>query len=201
MGYSSELMAVTSEISDLARNKYNSWMDDEFLTIQSGELERRLFNIHQRSCHAPVVLSENSDIREGIMSCLLANNSSVRARMLLLTAEARRQAALVFLYTCVRGWTIAQNAVQARVISCLLCIAAVVSLMEKEDSPIWGMTPLIWPLFVSGASMITDEDRYKAANIFAQLRRTKCLGVCLKRISLSFNLDGVTNSGTECFKS
>ena len=85
--------------------------------------------------------------------------------MLLLTAEARRQAALVFLYTCVKGWAIAHNAVHARIMSCLLCIAAVVSLMKEEDSFIWGMTPLIWALFVSGASTITDEDRYKVADI------------------------------------
>ena len=178
MGCSSELMAATSEMSDLARNKSNGWMDHEFLELQICELERRLFNINQRSANIPVTFSEGSDLKERVGLCLMDPNST-RAKLLILTAEARRQAALVFLYTCVKGLSLAHNTVQARVTNCLLCITSVISLMEERDSPIWGMTPIIWPLFVAGASAITEEARYKVADYFCLLRRTKCLGASL----------------------
>ncbi|KAL1865584.1 hypothetical protein VTK73DRAFT_5192 [Phialemonium thermophilum] len=176
MGCSSELMATTAEVSILSKDRYAGRITEEHLHAKTSDLEHRLFHLRQRSMHIPMVLSEDSNLVDAINSCLVLQDTSVRAKMLLLTAEARRHAALVFLYACVRGIPMAHSAVQSRVSRCLLCMSAVSKLMASDDSPIWGMTPLIWPLFVSGACALGDHERFQVANIFSLLRKTKCLG-------------------------
>ena len=205
MGCSSELMAITSEMSSLAQTKqthrHSLLLNSLHVAIQN--IERRLF-AHQQYCmHAsPVILYEDTNLAEVIQTCLspLHGSASVRAKMLVLTAEARRQAAFIFLYTCLKGLPVTHTTVQSRVAQALLCIKAVSMLMSAEDSPVWGMTPLIWPLFVAGAASLAEDQRIEVLELFSLLQSVKCLGVCQinEPICLLFRVR-ISLTMTECF--
>ena len=179
LGCSSELMAITASICALARarNRYHIHPSD--LEARGNELECQLFDVTQRSTQLSITLQESSDLNETVASFLQDASFLSRAKILALTAEARRQAAFVLLFVCVRDIPIYRLEVQTRVANCLACIVAVARLMASDDSPVWGMTPLLWPLFIAGASSLADEQRFQVVEVFDQLRRTKCLGVSL----------------------
>ncbi|KAJ3547383.1 hypothetical protein NM208_g1540 [Fusarium decemcellulare] len=123
-----------------------------------------------------MTLHETSNLRDIVAMFLEERHFLPRAKILALTAEARRQATYILLYICVKGVPVHRLEVQARVVDCLMCITAVAQLMMADDSPVWGMTPLVWPLFVAGTSALQDEDRFQVVEVFKQLQTTKCLG-------------------------
>lgn len=176
MGCSSQAMAVTAAVCTLSRARHNHYLDPGELQVRGNELECQLFDLEQRSTQLFMTLRETSNLREIVASFLEERFIIPRAKVLALTAEARRQAALILLYICVKDIHVDRLKVQARVMDCLLCITAVAQLMMADDSPVWGMTPLVWPLFIAGASAMRDEDRVQVVEVFEQLHRTKCLG-------------------------
>lgn len=212
MGCSSELMAITAEMSQMAQRSSQSQVSSpppipepgrrppasaSGLAAAGHDIERRLLGLWQVSPHAaPLVITESTNLDEAIEaglsppppppppSDMFFAASPARARMLVLTAEARRQAALVFLHTCLRGLPVTHAAVQSRVSQALACVTAVTLLMREQDSPIWGMTPVIWPLFVAGAAALADEHRRKVLDAFAVLTSEKHLGVSLAVLPL-----------------
>lgn len=184
MGCSSEMMSITARISALIRATYEENLPDSLLHRRADQLERYLFEIQQHCPHLPATMgerisatTENNSLRDMIAAFLHHPTIRARAKILALTAEARRQAALVLLHLCVRKVPVWRGEVQSRVSNCLVCVGAVAQLMAAADAPVWGMTPLVWPLFIAGAAAVREEDRFQIADAFAKLRVSKCLGV------------------------
>lgn len=177
MGCSSEVMAITAAVCNLARMRNNHHIEASDIALSGNELECRLFDVRQRSTQLLLTIQEFSDLRDIVAKLLEDQSSMPRAKILALAAEARRQATFILLYVCVKDIPVHRLEVQARVMDCLLCITAVAQLMTADDSPVWGMTPIIWPLFVTGASALRDEDRFQVAGVLDQLQKLKCLGV------------------------
>ncbi|KAF5006583.1 hypothetical protein FDECE_7058 [Fusarium decemcellulare] len=176
MGCSSEAMAITASVCNLPRARNNHLIDPIDIDRRSHDLECRLFDLKQHSTQLFMTLQETSNLRDIVAMFLEDRYFLPRAKILALTAEARRQAAYISLYICVQGIPVHRLEVQTRVMDCLLCITAVAQLMMADDSPVWGMTPLVWPLFVAGTSALQDEDRFQVVEVFEQLQTTKCLG-------------------------
>lgn len=183
MGCSSEMMSITARISALIRATYEENLPDGLLDHHASQLERCLFEIQQHCPHLPATMGErisattgNNSLQDMIAAFLHHPTVRARAKILALTAEARRQAALVLLHLCARRVPVWRGEVQSRVSSCLVCVGAVAQLMAAADAPVWGMTPLVWPLFIAGAAAVREEDRFRIADVFAKLRVSKCLG-------------------------
>ncbi|KAK7408306.1 hypothetical protein QQX98_009508 [Neonectria punicea] len=168
MGCSSKTMAITAAICNLARARNNDRIDTSDLDVRGNDLECRIFDLKQRSTQLFVTLQETSNLKDIVAMFLEDRYVMPRAKVVALTAEARRQAAFILLYICVKAIPVHRLEVRARVMDCLLCITAVAQLMVADDSPVWGMTPLVWPLFVAGASALRDEDRFQVVENVAR---------------------------------
>lgn len=201
MGCSSELMALTAEVIAAARRYQIHPGKERSSTSYLGSLERRLHMVVQSCSHISLILSESSPLGSLIESFLVQPEVLVRSKILALTAEARRQASLLLLYVGVRGFCTSRTEVRVRVANCLLCLSAVSQLMPAEDAPLWGMTPIIWPLFMAGSCVTTESQRIQVMEMFENLKRSKCLGVSLPEAacrSPSFSASNKTNEKTEC---
>lgn len=170
-------MAITAAVCNLARAKYNRRVAGHFLEARGNDLEWRLLNLKQRSTQLSVTMHETSSAKELVAGFLEDCFLMPRAKLTALTAEARRQATLILLYICVKGLPVRGAHVQTRVADCISCISAVARLTTANDLLLWGITPLVWPLFVAGASALQDEHRLQVLQVFEQLLTTKFLGV------------------------
>lgn len=180
MGCSSELMALMADIIETARLRYNNLIDELLLVAHSIHLERQLYTLRQHCSHAPLTIGESSQMSDWITSLSTQPGVSARSKILVLTAEARRQALLVLLHVSVNGLPVFRAEVRLRVANCLLCLSSVSRLMDAADAPLWGMSPVIWPLFVAGASATMEEQRLQVVEMFEKLKMSKCLGVSLQ---------------------
>ncbi|KAK4947982.1 hypothetical protein LTR10_013035 [Elasticomyces elasticus] len=185
MGCSSILMATIANIRRIAHIRKQPATQGSVAVPDEEvqDIESTLFSLVQRVQSVPgrYLLSESTPTEQTV--CLIGDSDEVplHAKTLILAGEARRQSALMFLYGSVLKLSPKHSAMRSRVSKCLICLKAVSFGEEEAGSagtvvlPRWGMSPLLWPLFMTGL-FSTEHDRPAILDMLRKLEDKGSLG-------------------------
>lgn len=186
MGCSSLLMATIAETRRIA---HSHQLHSGDLGAQRGNVRRvetTLFTMIQWTKGVPPdqLLCETSDTEDAVSTLMANDEIDWSTKRLVLSAEARRQSAILFLYGSVFELPPTNAVMQSRVTKSLLCLRAVVDMGDRTGSatnnggPQWGMSPTLWPLFITGL-LSTKCERASVLDMLGRIEEQSFLGVSL----------------------
>jgi hypothetical protein len=156
-GCSSEVLAIISAVTDLARYKYDRTSgilhdasEDEAIDRRAAELEEKLKTLKQWTPDSSIVCTGIDPPPKYVTQ--VQGQPRCPADIVLLAAEAKRQAALLFLACAFHGTSPAHRTSIAHLVPAVLSTIALI----PEQNMRLG---LLWPLFIVGCECRDEVDR------------------------------------------
>lgn len=186
LGCSMELLRIVAKISRYAFLRSHHKVPLGYFDDVTEIYEKKLLSIRQISPHLTVELGESCDLsRLDKIECPASylDASLSRRKLLILAAEARRQAALIYFYSTFYNLDYLLDKIQTRVRN-IASIFNYVADLEWLDRPTWGMACLMWPAFVAGVHAHDFEDICAINEFLITLKNSYCLGNVVQTISV-----------------
>lgn len=188
IGCSLELLRLVARISRYAYLKESHNIDLEEFEDLSNIYEQKLFTLQQTSHHLPVVATENTNVLQEVENLKLVTHPDDmevfhRKVILILTAEARRHAAFIYLYSIFFDYHYACNQIQFRV-KAILMLLGYINSIDSAFKPKWGLASLIWPAFIAGLHAFDFQDILVVSDFLLESKRSSSLGNVTKTLEI-----------------
>lgn len=180
LGCSTELLRIVAKISRYAYLKSHHGVPMEYFDDVLDLYEKSLLTLHQTSSHIPLVLGEDVDLSiikdfDAMPETFHLDASLSRRKLLVLAAESRRQAALIYLYSVFFDLDYLLESIQRRVKN-IVAIFNYLKELDWVDRPTWGMACLMWPAFIAGIHAVDFDDICTINEFLITLKNSYCLG-------------------------